>query len=284
MRASSKRVSRSLSGNIAVFLLLALLGVFMALPLYFVIINSFKPVNELFIFPPRLYISRPTMDNFGDMLSALQQTRVPFERYLFNSVFISVAGTVVYILIASLAAYPLAKHKFKGRLLFVNLVVWAMLFRPEILSIPQYVIISKLNWLNTYNAVIVPALASSMGIFLMQQFITAFVPTALIEAAKIDGANEYRIYWQIIMPMVKPAWLTLAIFTFQGLWNTTSSNYIYNEQMKALPLALTQISTGGISRMGVTAAIALILMIPPIVLFLFCQSSVIETMSHSGIK
>jgi putative chitobiose transport system permease protein len=280
----SKKVNRSRFGNAIVFLLLSLCGAFMVLPLLLIIVNAFKPLNELFIFPPRFYVVKPTFDNFSDMLTLIQSMRVPFERYLFNSMFITVVGTVVYIFIASIAAYPLAKHKFLGKALFVNFVIWAMLFRPEVLSIPQYIIIAKINWLNTYMSVIVPALASSMGVFLMRQFIVAFVPDSLLEAAKIDGASEFRIFIKIIMPMVKPAWLTLALFTFQALWNQTGSSFIYNEEMKVLPTALSQISSGGIARAGVASAVALFLLIPPVILFLFSQSSVIETMSHSGIK
>ncbi len=280
----TKKVNRSIGGNILVFLLLLICGAFMVLPLYLTVVNAFKPLSELFIFPPRFYVVNPTMDNFSDMMTLIQAMRVPFERYLFNSVFITVAGTVIYILLASVAAYPLAKHRFRGKTLFVNLVIWAMLFRPEVLAIPQYIIIANLNWLNSYLAVIVPALASSMGVFLMRQFMEAFIPNSLLEAAKIDGAGEWRILRSIVMPMVKPAWLTLAIFTFQSLWNQTGSTFIYNEEMKVLPTALGQISSGGIARAGVSSAVALFLLIPPVVLFLFSQKSVIETMSHSGIK
>ena len=280
----TKKVNRSIGGNILVFLLLLICGAFMVLPLYLTVVNAFKPLSELFIFPPRFYVVNPTMDNFSDMMTLIQAMRVPFERYLFNSVFITVAGTVIYILLASVAAYPLAKHRFRGKTLFVNLVIWAMLFRPEVLAIPQYIIIANLNWLNSYLAVIVPALASSMGVFLMRQFMEAFIPNSLLEAAKIDGAGEWRILRSIVMPMVKPAWLTLAIFTFQSLWTQTGSTFIYNEEMKVLPTALGQISSGGIARAGVSSAVALFLLIPPVVLFLFSQKSVIETMSHSGIK
>ena len=280
----TKKVNRSIGGNILVFLLLLICGAFMVLPLYLTVVNAFKPLSELFIFPPRFYVVNPTMDNFSDMMTLIQAMRVPFERYLFNSVFITVAGTVIYILLASVAAYPLAKHRFRGKTLFVNLVIWAMLFRPEVLAIPQDIIIANLNWLNSYLAVIVPALASSMGVFLMRQFMEAFIPNSLLEAAKIDGAGEWRILRSIVMPMVKPAWLTLAIFTFQSLWNQTGSTFIYNEEMKVLPTALGQISSGGIARAGVSSAVALFLLIPPVVLFLFSQKSVIETMSHSGIK
>lgn len=279
-----KRMNRSLGGNIVGFFLLFIVAIFMALPIIYTAVNSLKPLNELFIFPPRFYVVRPTLDNFADMFDQIQSMYVPFERYLFNSLFTTIIGTTAYILIASFAAYPLAKHKFPGKVLFVNLVVWAMLFRMEIISLPQYIIISGLDWLNTFLAIIVPVLAGSTGVFLMRQFIVAFIPDSMIEAAKIDGADEYRIFFHIIMPIVKPAWLTLAIFTFQNYWNGAGNSFIYNEEMKLLPVSLAQISTGGIARAGITSAVALFLLIPPVILFLFCQSSVIETMAQSGIK
>ena len=204
-RLHSKRVSRSIGGNIVIFIVLTFFGLFFLFPLLYTVVNAFKPLNELFIFPPQFYVENPTTENFRQMFRLLGIMRVPFERYLFNSVFITVAGTVLSILIASLAAYPLAKHKFPGQALFVNLVVWAMLFRGEVLQIPQFMIIVKLGWLNRFESIIIPALASSMGVFLMRQFMTAMVPDALLEAAKIDGCSEWRIYFSIVMPMVKPA-------------------------------------------------------------------------------
>lgn len=224
------------------------------------------------------------MENFRLMFRLVGIMRVPFERYLFNSLFITAAGTVLYIFVASLAAYPLAKHQFGGRLLFVNLVVWAMLFRPEILQVPQYLIIVRLGWLNDYLSVIIPALASSMGVFLMRQFIVAMVPNALLEAAKIDGCSEWGMLFRIVLPMVKPAWMTLMLFTFQSLWNNTGSQFIYDEEMKVLPVVLSQLAGGGIARAGVASAVALFLLIPTLAVFVVSQRSVIETMSHSGLK
>jgi ABC-type glycerol-3-phosphate transport system permease component len=217
------------------------------------------------------------------MLQLTQNMWVPFQRYLFNSFFISTVGTAVYIVIASLAAFPLAKHKFPGSVLYFQIVVWAILFRPEVTGIPQYIIISKLGMVNTYFAVILPVLAGSFGVFLMRQFMVT-IPDDMLEAAKIDGSSEYRTFWTIVMPVVKPAWLTLIIFTFQQLWNSTGVQYIYDENMKVLPVVLQQITTAGIARAGAGSAVALFLMIPPILIFILSQSSVMETMAHSGLK
>jgi putative chitobiose transport system permease protein len=278
-----KRITRSLGGDITILIFLAFFGVFSALPLVYTVVNAFKPLNELFLFPPRFFVRQPTLDNFTTMIQLASNMWVPFQRYLFNSLFIAIFGTVAYVVIASLAAYPLAKHKFPGSILLFQVIVSAILFRGEVTGIPQYIIISKLGMINTYFAILLPVFAGSFGVFLMRQFMVSF-PNDTLEAAKIDGASEFKIFWSIVMPSVKPGWLTLGIFTFQGLWNTTGVQYIYNENMKVLPTVLGQIATAGIARAGAGSAVALFLMIPPIVFFVISQSSVIETMSHSGLK
>ena len=201
-----------------------------------------------------------------------------------NSLFVSVTGTVVYIIIATLAAYFLAKSGIKGANIMTNIIVLAMMFTGEVTAIPQYIVISKLGLVDTYGALIFPAFASTMGVFLMKQFIVSSVPDALIEAARIDGAGEYRIFASIIVPNVKPAWLTLLIFTFQSLWNGNGGTYIYSENMKLLPTVLANISAGGLARAGAAAAVSVIVMLPPIAIFIYSQSSVMETMAHSGLK
>ena len=163
------------------------------------------------------------------------------------------------------------------------LIVTALMFSAHVTAIPNYLVMSGLGWLDNYLSLIVPAIAKPMGLFLMKQFMEQ-VPDSLIEAARIDGASEFAIFTRIVMPSVKPAWLTLIIFSFQDLWNLQGSNYIYSENLKTLPYALSQISAAGISRAGATAAVAVIMMIIPITIFIFCQSNIIETMVSSGIK
>ena len=280
----SKKVNRSLGGNIAMVGVLFLCAAAMVLPLVYIAVTAFKPMNELFLFPPRFVVQNPTLDNFTTMFRLMSSNQISFWRYVFNTCFISVAGTVLTILISSVAAYPMAKHKFTGRILLYNVVVWALLFRGEVTSAPQYIIVTKLGLLNTYWAVLLPILAGSMGVFLMRQFMESSIPDSVLEAARIDGAGELRTFWKIAMPMVRPAWLTLMIFTFQSVWNTTGNQFIYSEPMKMLPTALNQIVAAGVSRAGAAAAVALVQIIPPIILFVISQSSVIETMSTSGLK
>jgi len=280
-----KKVNRSTGGDIVLMMFLILLGFFMFLPVLYIITNAFKPINELFLWPPPLFPKRPTLDNFVTMFQIIQNSLVPASRYIFNSIFVSSLGTGIYILIASMCSYPLAKHNFKLKGAYMSLLIWALLFRPEVMSIPQCVIISSLKMTNTYLALILPALSGTFGVFMMTMFMST-IPNALMEASKIDGAKEFYIYWNIVMPLVKPAWLTLLIFTFKDIWNATGIgvNYIYSENMKMLPLLLSQITAAGFARAGAGATVALIMLMPPVVIYMLCQKSVIETMAHTGIK
>lgn len=279
----AKKMNRSIGGNTLVFVLLLGLGAFTALPIIYSIINSFKPINELFLYPPRFFVIKPTIENYLSLFTMQLNSLVPFERYLFNSLFVAIVTTITFIIIASLAAFPLAKYKFAGKAIIMQIVVAAILFRPEVTAIPQYIIISKFRMVDTYLALIFPALATSFGVFLMSQFMST-IPDEILESANIDGCSEYGAFWRIIMPMVKPAWLTLVIFTFQSIWNTAGVQFIYSENMKMLPLALSQISTAGIARAGIASAVSVIIMIPPVIIFLISQNSVIQTMAHSGLK
>ena len=279
------RLSRSKAGDIGVFIFLLLICTFMILPMLYSVIQAFKPLDELFLYPPRFFVRNPTTQNFSDVFYLTESLEVPFLRYVFNSVFITVAGTAIYIILASAAGYALGKGTFKGKSALSALVVWALLFRPEVTAIPQYVIVSKLGMVNTYWALILPALASTMGVFLIRQFVVVAIPDATLEAARIDGASEYRIFFKIVMPGIKPALMTAIIFTFQSLWNSASgTQFIFSEKLKGLPNVLSTIVAGGIARAGAASAVSVILMIPPIIVFLISQSSVMETMTHSGLK
>ncbi len=279
----SKKLNRSRAGNIAITLMLLVFGVFSVLPIYLTVVQSLKPLNELYVYPPRLYVVTPTIHNFRSLIQLMSTTWVPISRYLFNSVLISVAGTVGNILICSMAAYPSAKYKLPGMGIFFSLVVMAMMFNPQVADVANYITMSALGMIDTYLAAIIPACATSLGFYLMRQFMVQ-IPDSLIEAAKIDGASDYRVFWQIVFPNVKPAWLTLAIFSFQGLWSSTNSTYIYAEELKTFPYALNQIVSGGIARAGAGAAVGVVMLVVPVVFFIFSQNRIIETMSTSGMK
>lgn len=275
-----------MSVDILLFLLLGGVACFMALPLVFTISNAFKPLDEIFSFPPKLFVRNPTFKNFRDLLGIFSDSWVPFSRYVFNTFFIAIVGTVGHVIFASAAAYPLAKLKFPGKRVLFSLVVLSLMFTAYVTQVPNYMIISWLGLINTYWAILLPAFGMTLGLYLMKQFMEQ-IPDALLEAAKIDGASEYRIYWQIIMPIVKPAWLTLIIFSLQSLWtngSVTSHKYIYSEQLKTVDYVFGQIASGGLVRTGPVAAVTLLMMLVPITVFIVTQSNIIQTMSTSGLK
>jgi len=278
-----RRANRSVGGDICNILILAVFGSFMALPMVFAIGNAFKPLDEFFLFPPRFFVINPTLDNFTDLFILMAQSWVPFSRYIFNTVFITVVGTLGHVIIASMAAYVLEKHKFPGRELLFNIVILSLMFSAAVTAIPNFLTMSALGWIDTHLALIVPAFAAPIGLFLMKQFMVT-IPDSLLESARIDGASEFKIFWSIAMPAVKPGWLTLIIFSFQGLWGATGGTFIFSEELKTLPFALNQILLGGIARAGVGAAVMLMMMLVPITMFIATQSNIIQTMATSGIK
>ncbi len=281
---AQRRVNRSRAGNVAMFVFLFIVASFTALPMIYAVSTSLKPLDELWKFPPSLIVvQKPTLKNFSDLVAVMSNSWVPFSRYIFNSFFITAAGTAGNVVFASMAAYPLAKKQFPGGGAFFKLIVFSLMFTPAVTSIPTYMVMSTLGWIDSYLAIIVPAFGSTLGLYLIRQFMLG-VPNALLEAAKIDGASEWRIFWRIVMPQVKPAWLTAMIFSVQNLWNVGSSNFIYEEKLKTLPYAMSQIVSAGIARAGVGAASTVVMMIVPIAIFLFAQNNTVETMASSGIK
>jgi len=281
--AKHSKVNRSRAGNMLLFVLMAVCGLFMVLPIVMIVNNALKPPDELFQFPPRLFVRNPTLDNFGDLFVLMGETWVPFSRYIFNTVIITGGGVVGHVLCASLAAYPLAKRKFPGSQVLFSVVVLSMMFSWTVTQIPNYMIISALGINNNYLALIMPAWSFGIGLYLMKQFMEQ-IPDSIIESARIDGAGEFSVFWKIIMPNVKPAWLTLAIFQFQQMWVNTGGMFLRSEELKPMQFAMQQIMAGGAARAGAAAAVACILAAIPITFFLVCQSSIFETMTTSGIK
>ena len=279
----TKKLNRSLGGSAALFFFLSLLAFVMFLPLVLIANNAFKPLDELLMFPPRFFVRNPTTGNFSDLAMLMQNTWIPLSRYALNTVIITGFGSAGHLMFASMAAYPLAKCKFPGRDLLFSMVVLSLMFSGEVTAIPNYMIVTALGFNNTYRAIIIPAFATSIGLFLMRQFMTQ-IPDSLIESARIDGASEFRIYANIVMPNVKPAWLTVIILMFQSLWATTGGVFLRDEELKPLSFALNQIVGGGIARQGAGAAVALLMMIPPILFFIINQARIMETMATSGMK
>ncbi len=282
-KGGKKKLNRSTAGNTVLFILMGICGVFMVLPLVIIVNNALKPLDEIYQFPPRIFVRNPSLTNFSDLFVLMNESWVPFSRYILNTVIITLGGMAGHVIIASMAAYPLAKHKFPGKVLLFSIVVLSLMFSWTVTQIPLYLIISWLGINNTYASLILPAWSYGMGLYLMKQFMEQ-LPDSLMESARLQGANEWQIFWRIVMPNVRPAWLTLAIFQFQQMWGNTGSMFLRNEELKPLQYALQQITSGGVSRAGAGAAVTFIIAAVPIIFFLICQSSIMETMTTSGMK
>ena len=277
-------LARSAGGDFGITVMLVLLGAFMFLPMLYVVMQSFKPLDELWMYPPRFFVMSPTLNNYGSLFSLMSLNWVPFSRYIFNTVFTSVSGTFGHLFIASLAAYTLAKIKFPGGKFMFKTVQTSLMFHATVTAITSFIIMSAFQMVDTYLAIIVPAWGSTLGLYLMKQFMDTAVPDTVLESARLDGASELKTYWVIAMPMVKPAWLTLIVYSFQSLWNAGASMYIHSEQLKSLNYAIGQITAGGIKRAGASAAATVVMMLVPIMVFVISQSNIIETMGSSGMK
>ncbi len=286
LRTRGHRVvlNRSAGGDSGITILLVILGVFMFIPMYYTVIQAFKPLDELFMFPPRFYVINPTIENFADLIVLMGDSWVPFSRYIFNTVFLSVCGTAGNLVIASMAAYALSKLKFPGRNTIFQIIVLSLMFHSTVSQMTHFIILSAFNWVDSYLSIIVPSLAGTMGLYLMKQFMDSSVPDTVLESARLDGASELRTFLVIAMPMVKPAVLTLMVEVFKGLWNAGGSIYIHSEELKTFNYAIQQIISGGIARSGAGAAATVIMMSVPILVFVWNQSKIVETMGSSGMK
>ena len=282
--SESKKYTRSKVGNVSYVILFVDFGLFSIFPLIYCVTTSLKPLDELMIFPPRFLVQRPTMQNYLALPGLLSNLNVPLSRYIFNSLFVSIVTTVFYVLFSSAAAFVLSKSQIRGKKIIFMMVQFALLFNAYTLEIPRYLIYSYTNIINTYLVYILPMLSGTMGVFLMKQYMEGSVPDALIEAAKIDGAGPYRIFFQIVFPMVKPCVMTLSLFGFRDVWATVPNGTVFDETLKTLPTIMTQITAGGIARAGSAMAVTVIMMIPPILVYMISQRNVLESMNSAGIK
>ena len=277
-------LSRSGGGDFGITMMLVLLGAFMFLPMLYAFMQSLKPLDELFMFPPKFFVMKPTFNNYKDLFTLMNTSWVPFTRYIFNTAFTSVLGTAGNLLLASMASYAFAKIRFPGAGKMFELVRTSLMFHATVTAMTNFILMSVLGLVDTYWALILPAWCTVMGLYLMKQFMDSSVPDTVLESARLDGAKEMTIFWRIAMPMVKPAWLTLIVYCFQGLWNAGSSVYIHSEQLKSFNYAIGQILAGGIKRSGAAAASTIVMMLVPLLVFVITQSNIIETMGSSGMK
>lgn len=268
------------------FLVIVAFALFSALPLVYVVSTSLKPLDELFLFPPRFLVNRPTLDNFSDLFQALDGQSVPFLKYVFNSLFVSLTVVLCTIVVSVLGAYGLVKHKVLGGDLIVSLIMAGLMVSTYVTRIPSYTIVSKLGFVNTHAALIIPNIAVAYNIFLMRQFMQQ-IPDQLLESARIDGAGELKVLMHIVMPMLKPVVATLFVLSFVSNWNEYFSAMIYiqNESLKTLPVVMQNLSSNNsIARAGASAAATFVTIVPTIVVYAIMQSRVVDTMAYSGIK
>ncbi len=281
------RLRKLTFSKIMLYLFLAMMVVFCGLPLFAMVCRSLMPLDELYLYPPRLIVQKPTLRNFSDLLTSLSSSTVPFTRYIFNSVFTTVVTCVASIIVCCLGAYGLVKHKPAGSNIIFGIVVAALSFSVHVTQIPNYLVVNSLGLVNTYLALIIPKIAVAYNFFLVKQFCEQ-LPDSILEAARIDGAKELRIFWTIAMPLLQPAWTTLAVFSFVNNWNDYFSPLIFiqSNALKTLPLALQTLSGGAgvVARSGAVGAATFLTTLPAILVFAFMRGKVMETMSYSGIK
>lgn len=276
--------------QIKFYIVLVPLAGIMLLPIIYIFSSAFKPPDELFAFPPQFFVVNPTLRNFTDLFARLSTSGIPVSRYLFNSILITLVTVVASILVSSAAAYSLSKKQFKLKKTLFAINNVALMFVPIAVTIPRFLVIERLQLLNTFWVHVLPVLAMPVGLFLLKQFIDG-IPDEVIEAAQIDGASDLMIYWRIILPMIRPAIATIAILTFQAAWNNAeiSTLYINNESLRTLAFYLSTLTTtttgaNAVAGQGIAAAAALIMFLPNLIIFIFLQRQVMSTMSHSGLK
>lgn len=273
--------------RVFILILVGLLVTFCALPLICLVCRAFMPLDELYVYPPRFFVRHPTLSNFGDLLSSLSSSTVPFTRYIFNSLWVTIVTVFCTIIVCSMGAYGMVKHKPIGAAAIFTIVIAALGFSGHVTKIPNYMIVCNMGLIDSYLALIVPSVATAYNFFLMKQFCEQ-MPDSLLEAARIDGAKEFRVFWTIVMPLLKPAWSTLFVLTFISSWNDSFSPlvYIQSDAMKTLPLALQTISGGAgvVARSGTVGAATLLTTAPTIIIYLIMKGQVLQTMAYSGIK
>lgn len=280
------KIGRITVGNTIGFILLTLFAFFMALPIVYVVSTSLKPLNELFYFPPRFFVENPTLKNFKDLFIVLDGLDVPFSRYALNSIIITITVVVLIVILTSMAAYGLVKHKVPFANFIFSLILMGLMFPTYVIQIPNYLIVNSFGMVDTYWALILPKIAVAYNLFLVRQFMQQ-LPDSFLEAARIDGASEVKIFFKIVFPFLKPVMATLVVFSFVANWNDyfTPLIYIQDQALKTLPLAMQLISSGNsIARAGASAAATFVTIVPTILIYVLMQKNVVDSMAYSGIK
>ena len=286
MRKRKRKYFRRVTpGLVLLYIVMILLAAFMALPLIYLVVTAFKPLDELLLFPPRFFVKKPTLQNFSSLLGTLDSKVVPFTRYLFNSVVTTVCSVAGTVLVCSMGAYSAEKLHLRGMKTFSRIVVYALMYSAPASQIPIYLIVSKAGMLDNYLSLIIPKFAIPMYFFLYQQFVSQ-IPDELLDSAKLDGCGTFATFRKIVLPLTKSATSTIVVFSFIANWNDSFGPMIYitSQAKKTLPIVLQSIADGGIARMGAAAAATFLTTAPVILIYVFMQSRVLQTMEYSGIK
>jgi ABC-type glycerol-3-phosphate transport system permease component len=274
-------------GQIKFYVILIPLAILLLLPIIFIFTTAFKPADELFVFPPRLWVINPTWDNFTRLFKAMSTSAVPASRYIFNSIVVALLTVTLSVVLSVAAAYILSKKDFPGKQFLFDLNTLAIEFVPIAVSVPRFIIISRLGLTNLFISNILPIIAMPVGLFLVKQFVDQ-IPDSLIEAAYLDGASEWGIVRKVIIPMTKPAISTIAILSFQSAWGSVEASnlYINNDAYKTFAYYITSFTSSNTSGVGqgMAAAATLIMFLPNLLIFIFMQAQVMDTMAYSGIK
>lgn len=272
--------------QIKFFLILIPVCIFMGLPIIYIFSTAFKPMDELFEFPPKFFVDNPTWDNFRDLFK-VTGTGLPIVKFLLNSVVVT-AGVVIFsVIFGAMAAYVLSKKQFKGKHVLFQINQTALMFVATAVTIPRFLVISNVGIIDTIFAHILPLIAIPVGLFLIKQFVDN-VPDELIEAAKVDGAGDFFIFIKIVLPLIKPALSTVAILSFQSVWGNveTSSLFVSTESKQTFAFYMNTLlsQSNSVAGAGLSAAASLIMFLPNLIIFIILQSQVMDTMAHSGIK
>ncbi len=279
--------SRFHPSQIRYLIILTPVVLFMLLPLLYIFNHAFKPLEELFYYPPRFIVERPTLANFTRLFQVTGTSGIPMSRYFFNSLIVTALVLVASVLISTMAGYALSKLNFKGKKMMNEVNTLSLMFVGIAVTIPRYLIVERLGLIDNFFVHVLPYLAVPVGLFLIKQFVDQ-IPNELIDASRVDGANEWQIYTKIILPLIKPAIATIVILSFQTVWNSadTSTTYINNDLLKTFAFYMNTLTanTNGVAGQGMAAAASLIMFLPNLIIFIVMQSKVMDTMAHSGIK
>lgn len=263
------------------------MAILTGLPIVFIFSQALKPVNELYLYPPRFFVSSPSLNSFRKLVETMNNSDVPIYRYFFNSIMSTLLTVLCTVAITAFAGYALAKKKFRTKNLIFSINTMALMFVGAAVKIPKYLIVYGTGLIDNFAVHVIPALAMPVGLFLVKQFMDQ-IPDELLEAAKIDGATDWYTFRKIVVPLSKSALATVVILTFQTAWNTIEASELYlnHDNLKTFAYYMSTLTTTGndVAGIGMAAAATLIMFIPNLIIFIVMQNNVMSTMAHSGIK